>query len=60
MPVTHFKIYDSHAHLISDDEERYPKNPVPVSLKDLPKGTPIGPGVMGFPGGIHGDKPLSL
>jgi predicted TIM-barrel fold metal-dependent hydrolase len=53
-------IYDAHAHLVSDDLERYPRNPVPVSIKDIPKGTPFGPGVMGFPGGMHGEKPNNI
>lgn len=54
------KIYDAHAHLISDNDERYPRNPVPISIKDIPKGTPFGPGTMGFPGGIHGPNPINL
>lgn len=53
-------LYDAHAHLISDDLEKYPRNPVKVSIEDIPAGTPFGPGVMGFPGGLHGPKPNNL
>jgi len=60
MSSSRIKIYDAHAHLISDDLEKYPRNPVPISIKDIPPGTPFGPGVMGFPGGMHGSKPLNL
>ncbi|MFK8018796.1 MAG: amidohydrolase [Pseudomonadales bacterium] len=53
-------LYDSHAHLISDDPDRYPRQPVPVDMSKFPKGSPFGPGVMGFPGGYHGANPLNL
>ena len=60
MADSKISLYDAHAHLISDDLEKYPRNPVPVSIEDIPEGTPFGPGVMGFPGGMHGPKPNNL
>lgn len=60
MPEQSIRIYDSHAHLISDDLERYPRNPVQVDMAQLPKDSSFGPGVMGFPGGYHGPNPLNL
>jgi predicted TIM-barrel fold metal-dependent hydrolase len=53
-------LYDSHAHLISDDHDRYPQHPVRMSLDKLPEGSPFGPGIIGFPGGLHGPEPLNL
>ena len=60
MTQTKHLIYDAHAHLVSDDTVRYPKNPVPVSLEGAPKGSDFGPGVMGFPGGMHGPEPVNI
>ena len=54
------RFYDSHAHLISDDLDRYPRNPVPISIEGIPKGSPFGPGTMGFPGGMHGQTPNNV
>lgn len=54
------EIYDAHAHLVSDDYERYPQNPVPVSIEGAPKGSDFVGGVMGFPGGMHGEKPVNI
>jgi predicted TIM-barrel fold metal-dependent hydrolase len=53
-------IYDAHAHLVSDDEKRYPKNPIPVSIEGAPKGSDFVAGVMGFPGGMHGPNPVNI
>lgn len=53
-------LYDSHAHLISDDLERYPQHPVRVTLESLPEDSPFDPGIMGFPGGLHGPDPTNL
>jgi len=50
-------IYDSHAHLISDDPVRYPFNPIP---RDPNQPIPVPPGVGGRPGGMHGDPPLNI
>ncbi len=55
-----FPIYDSHAHLISNDLDRYPQQPVVLDFKKIPKGSPFGPGVIGFPGGLHGPNPINL
>jgi len=60
MPEQPIRIYDSHAHLISDDLERYPRNVVKVEMAEFPKDSSFGPGVMGFPGGYHGPNPLNL
>ena len=43
-------LYDSHAHLVSDDLVRYPLNPIP---RDPTKPIPVAPGVGGRPGGMH-------
>lgn len=55
------KLYDTHAHLISDDLEKYPRNPLKANIEDIPADTPLkNPGVMGFPGGLHGPKPNNV
>lgn len=54
------RLYDSHAHLISDDLERYPQHCVQVSIESLPEDSALGPGIMGFPGGRHGPNPVNL
>lgn len=53
-------IYDAHAHLVSDDLERYPRNPVPISIEGAPKGSDFVAGVIGFPGGMHGPNPVNV
>lgn len=53
-------IYDAHAHLVSDDNERYPRNPVVWDISMLPKDGPYGPGVIGLPGGMHGANPNNV
>jgi len=56
------RLYDSHAHLVSDDDARYPRNPFRF---DPPKdGKPVirfpfGPGTVGIPGGMHGPDPVN-
>ncbi len=55
-------LYDSHAHLISDDPVRYPRNP--FRLKPSKGGAPairfpFGPGTVGIPGGMHGPNPAN-
>ena len=51
------RLYDSHAHLVSDDLERYPRTapfrtgPAEVSV--------FGPGTIGKPGGLHGPNPIN-
>ena len=50
--------YDAHAHLISSDIGRYPRNPmVPPPLTAQ---SPLGPGRVGIPGGMHGPHPVNL
>lgn len=49
------KIFDSHAHLVADDQTRYPRNP----MKRSPLAPPRPPGVIGLPGGRHGDQPIN-
>lgn len=49
------KIFDSHAHLVADDVTRYPRNP----MKRSPNAPPRLPGVIGLPGGKHGDHPIN-
>jgi len=57
------RLYDSHAHLVSDDLERYPRNIVPMNMegRDTPpsRENPFGPGTIGIPGGMHGPNPVN-
>lgn len=55
------RIYDSHAHLVSGDLERYPRNPFRINTaggKPVIK-PPFGPGTVGIPGGMHGPNPVN-
>ncbi|HWW65816.1 MAG TPA: amidohydrolase family protein [Sphingomonadaceae bacterium] len=57
-----WRLYDSHAHLVSDDPERYPRNPFHLkpSADGLPAiRPPFGPGTVGIPGGMHGPNPVN-
>ena len=61
-PTTEIRLYDSHAHLISDDPIRYPRNP--FRIKPPADGQPaiplpFGPGTIGIPGGMHGPDPVN-
>ena len=47
-------LFDSHAHLVADDEVRYPRNIRPRSA-DAPARMP---GTVGWPGGHHGPNPI--
>ena len=56
------RLYDSHAHLVSDDPVRYPRNGFVIK----PKGDggpairfPFGGGTIGIPGGMHGPNPVN-
>lgn len=49
------KLFDSHAHLVADDQSRYPRNP----MKRSPNAPPRLPGVIGLPGGAHGPNPIN-
>jgi predicted TIM-barrel fold metal-dependent hydrolase len=60
-------LYDSHAHLVSDDQVKYPRVPMPTggvaggSGAPRPMNNPSRPpGSIGQPGGVHGDKPINL
>lgn len=48
-------LFDSHAHLVADDQQRYPRNP----MKRAADAPPRLPGVIGFPGGHHGPNPIN-
>lgn len=47
-------LFDSHAHLVADDQARYPRNPMKRAA-DAPYRPP---GVIGNPGGHHGTTPI--
>jgi len=56
------RLYDSHAHLVSDNPERYPRKPYVIKTKDgAPPAIrpPFGPGTVGIPGGMHGPNPVN-
>ena len=56
------RLYDSHAHLVSDDDVRYPRNPFVIKRPKDGSPTfrkPFGPGVIGIPGGMHGPNPVN-
>lgn len=48
-------LFDSHAHLVADDQARYPRNPMQRAA-DAPYRPP---GVIGRPGGHHGPEPIN-
>jgi L-fuconolactonase len=48
-------LFDSHAHLVADDQQRYPRNPMQRAA-DAPYRPP---GVIGKPGGHHGPTPIN-
>lgn len=48
-------LYDAHAHLVADDQARYPRNP----MQRAPDAPYRPPGVIGRPGGHHGPKPVN-
>jgi L-fuconolactonase len=48
-------LFDAHAHLVADDQVRYPRNP----LKRPADAPARAPGVIGTPGGIHGPNPIN-
>ena len=55
MTTTRPLLFDSHAHLVADDQTRYPRNPMQRAA-DAPYRAP---GVIGKPGGHHGPKPIN-
>jgi predicted TIM-barrel fold metal-dependent hydrolase len=51
------RLYDTHAHLVSDDLERYPRTaPFRVTSSES---SIFGPGMIGRPGGMHGPNPVN-
>lgn len=48
-------LYDAHAHLVADDQVRYPRNP----MQRAPDAPYRPPGVIGRPGGQHGPNPVN-
>src|SRR5258706_7355876 len=52
--ATHPPLFDSHAHLVADDQARYPRNP----MQRAPDAPYRPPGVIGNPGGHHGPNPV--
>jgi predicted TIM-barrel fold metal-dependent hydrolase len=48
-------LFDSHAHLVADDQARYPRNP----MQRAPDAPFRAPGVIGRPGGHHGPNPIN-
>ena len=55
MTTTRPLLFDSHAHLVADDQTRYPRNPMQRAA-DAPYRAP---GVIGKPGGHHGPNPIN-
>ena len=55
MTTTRPLLFDSHAHLVADDQVRYPRNPMQRAA-DAPYRAP---GVIGKPGGHHGPNPIN-
>lgn len=51
-------IYDAHAHLVSDDLQRYPRTK-PFVEGDA-EASFFGPGTVGKPGGMHGPNPHNV
>jgi predicted TIM-barrel fold metal-dependent hydrolase len=48
-------LFDSHAHLVADDQQKYPRNPMQRAAN-----APFRlPGVIGKPGGHHGPNPIN-
>src|SRR5688572_23882150 len=47
-------LFDAHAHLVADDQARYPRNPMQRAA-DAPYRAP---GTVGHPGGHHGPNPI--
>lgn len=52
-------IYDSHAHLVSDDVESYPRQNIPYLTPPGGKKRSVPPGTIGVPGGMHGPNPVN-
>lgn len=50
------RLYDTHAHLVSDDEKRYPRS---YPFENTTLRMPRVPGTIGTPGGMHGPDPVN-
>lgn len=50
------RLYDAHAHLVSDDETRYPRS---YPFENTTLRMPRVPGTIGNPGGMHGPDPIN-
>ncbi|GAA4343741.1 hypothetical protein GCM10023144_46990 [Pigmentiphaga soli] len=48
-------LFDSHAHLVADDQQKYPRNPMQRAANAPYRP----PGVIGKPGGHHGPNPIN-
>ena len=48
-------LFDSHAHLVADDQQAYPRNPMQRAANAPYRP----PGVIGQPGGHHGPHPIN-
>jgi L-fuconolactonase len=48
-------LFDSHAHLVADDQQSYPRNPMQRAANAPYRA----PGVIGKPGGHHGPNPIN-
>src|SRR5262245_61980300 len=61
MPQSRYRLYDSHAHLVSDDPVRYPRNYMKLaSSEEGEAARPLfRPGTIGMPGGMHGPNPIN-
>jgi len=54
-PTSKPLLFDSHAHLVADDQQKYPRNPMQRAAN-----APFRlPGVIGKPGGHHGPNPIN-
>jgi L-fuconolactonase len=49
------QFFDAHAHLVADDQQRYPRNPMQRAANAPYRP----PGVIGRPGGHHGPNPIN-
>ncbi len=57
--ILRYPIYDSHAHLVSDDVEGYPRQNIPYLTRPGSKPRVVTPGTIGVPGGMHGPAPVN-
>jgi L-fuconolactonase len=50
------RLYDAHAHLVSDNLERYPRT---MPFRESSSESVFRPGEIGKPGGMHGPNPIN-